>query len=478
MIPSDTRLINGIRLALGAFASSDRSEEDRRRVAAIEVALAELLRRQDESFQRAFFEQGRLLIDQAAELGVVLPATGHGDVLDQLTRVLESVVCDLAPRDHESAVHELLARIVDWENALYQRRIQSMPPIEPDDADEARYSAERIAHYLRGRWPEWGVLRVANVHRLSGGFSKSTVLFDVDSQTEGHQSLVIRAEQKVPLLFFDGAQARYEFHLLRCVRRAGVPVAEPLWFDDSDSAFGVPLMVSRRAPGRNFGSRIDVRETISDALLRDLVAQLVRIHAVSIDRNDPDVAACHLGHWARHGTLSECVAAEIAFLQEKVAEFEMPASPMLCRALEWMARHVPRNDEPPSLLHGDYGLHNILIGDDDQVSCILDWEIATLGDPAEDLVWLCEGLKASHERARIVSLYHELGGKPVSEARLRYFDVMNCARFLIAPQRALQLFEQLPGASVDALQLGLLYTWHGAHGLNHCIEEAEAAMKV
>ena len=36
--------------------------------------------------------------------------------------------------------------------------------------------------------------------------------------------------------------------------KAGLPVAEPLWFEPDESVVGMPFLISRRAPGRNFGS--------------------------------------------------------------------------------------------------------------------------------------------------------------------------------------------------------------------------------
>ena len=63
------------------------------------------------------------------------------------------------------------------------------------------------------------------------------------------------------------------------------------------------------------------------------------------------------------------------------ARARCPASPSSPRAL---AARVPRSQRA-SIVHGDYRLDNVLIGEDQQIRAVLDWEMATLGDPLCDL---------------------------------------------------------------------------------------------
>jgi aminoglycoside phosphotransferase (APT) family kinase protein len=366
--------------------------------------------------------------------------------------------------------------MVDWENALHLRRVQ--PPEAAATApivSTVQISADSIRDYLCKRFPAWPNVRVSNLQRPSGGFSKITVLFDVEDDHNGLQSLVIRAEQPLNLVFLEGADLENEFHVLRLASAAGLPVAQPLWFEEDAKRLGARFLVSRRAKGRNFGSRVDVRERISESLLRNVVGRLVQLHQTPIDPAAPNAAASHLGRWAKYRTLRECVAAQVSFWQEGANKFRIPPSPIVSRTFGWLERNIPDNDDPPVLLHGDFGLHNLLIGDDETVSCILDWEAATLGDPVDDVVWLSEGLRGSVERDRIISLYEELGGRPINKMRLPFFDVMCSMRFAVTCPRALDLFEQHPRAGLEALQLGLLYMYHGTGALNRHIERADEA---
>jgi hypothetical protein len=56
--------------------------------------------------------------------------------------------------------------------------------------------------------------------------------------------------------------------------------------------------------------------------------------------------------------------------------------------LRWLADRTPAAPPAPSLVHGDYRNGNLIV-DADGVRAVLDWELAHLGDPVEDLGWLC-----------------------------------------------------------------------------------------
>jgi hypothetical protein len=57
----------------------------------------------------------------------------------------------------------------------------------------------------------------------------------------------------------------------------------------------------------------------------------------------------------------------------------------------WLRAHRPGEFEP-ALMHGDYHMLNVLMtfGDTPQVTAMVDWETATIGDPMLDLAGLCE----------------------------------------------------------------------------------------
>lgn len=64
------------------------------------------------------------------------------------------------------------------------------------------------------------------------------------------------------------------------------------------------------------------------------------------------------------------------------------ARPTLEHTLRWLADHRP-DPGPPAVVHGDFRVGNLLVDPTDGLRAVLDWELAHVGDPVEDLGWLC-----------------------------------------------------------------------------------------
>jgi aminoglycoside phosphotransferase (APT) family kinase protein len=60
--------------------------------------------------------------------------------------------------------------------------------------------------------------------------------------------------------------------------------------------------------------------------------------------------------------------------------------PRIHALFERLSSEVPAQG-PGRVVHGDYGLHNVLVSADGEVTAVLDWEIATLGDPLADFAY-------------------------------------------------------------------------------------------
>ncbi|MEJ0046382.1 MAG: phosphotransferase family protein [Rhodospirillales bacterium] len=62
--------------------------------------------------------------------------------------------------------------------------------------------------------------------------------------------------------------------------------------------------------------------------------------------------------------------------------------PCVTRVAEWLTRHTPQHFEP-GIMHGDFHLANVMFRHDSgELAAIVDWELATIGDPLLDLGWL------------------------------------------------------------------------------------------
>lgn len=112
------------------------------------------------------------------------------------------------------------------------------------------------------------------------------------------------------------------------------------------------------------------------------------------------------------------------------------AAPAFELAIGWLRAHR-RPDVAKVLVHGDFRLGNLIIGPDG-IRAVLDWELAHLGDPAEDLAWLC--LKAWRfrgsgvvgglgELADLRDAYEREGGRRVEPERLFWWQVFGTLKW-------------------------------------------------
>jgi aminoglycoside phosphotransferase (APT) family kinase protein len=214
--------------------------------------------------------------------------------------------------------------------------------------------------------------QAVNVRRLSGGASLETWAFDLDDGTP----LILRRRPDGTAMRETALPLASEAALIRAADQAGAPapsvvhVCEPA--DGLDEAY-----VMRRLEGETLGRRI-VRDeafaSVRPSLARRCGEVLARIHAVPIE-GLPELATSDArGELARYEGIYRQLGAQ---------------RPILEAAFRWLEEITPPPPERPVLVHGDFRNGNLMIHPDDGLVGVLDWELAHLGDPAEDLGWIC-----------------------------------------------------------------------------------------
>ena len=114
------------------------------------------------------------------------------------------------------------------------------------------------------------------------------------------------------------------------------------------------------------------------------------------------------------------------------------AQPVFELALSWLDRRKPAPIAEPVLVHGDYRTGNYL-ADESGVTAILDWEGAHLGDPVEDLGWLCvkswrfgsvdRPAGGFGSREELWRAYERAGGGAVEPRRAHWWEVFGTVRW-------------------------------------------------
>ncbi|MEM9254738.1 MAG: phosphotransferase family protein [Pseudomonadota bacterium] len=214
--------------------------------------------------------------------------------------------------------------------------------------------------------------------RLEGGHSNLTYRLDSADGT----TAVIRRPPQGPLLPKAHDMSR-EWALISALGPTAVPVPRALGFCETPDVTGAWFYVMgwvEASPLYNAEDTIHrVPKTQRVAMARDFFGVLASLHKLAPDdiglgdlaKKDGYVAR-QLSTWYRSWTASA-----------DTAQFD---DPRVHRLKDFFAKHMPQQG-PARVVHGDYGLHNCLIGRDARVAAVVDWEIATLGDPLADLAY-------------------------------------------------------------------------------------------
>lgn len=280
---------------------------------------------------------------------------------------------------------------------------------------------------LPGREPALRDLR-----RLTGGASRETWAFDLALTTPDEAlPLILRCDPRR----LSAVGSSDEFDLLTAAARAGARV--PRVFLRGDDSLGMPFYLMQRIDGESIPRKLLRDERFAAArrvLPAEAAASLAAIHRIPVAELPPLLApppgtAPALAEVARYEQIHRAVAAE--------------PSPVFELAFRWLAQHAPAVAGEPRLVHGDFRMGNLLVGEAG-LSGVLDWELAHLGDPSEDLGWFCvrswrfggDALPAGGiaSREEFLAHYAAAGGAPVEPGRLRFWEAFGNLRWGITCQ--------------------------------------------
>ncbi|HJR25595.1 MAG TPA: phosphotransferase family protein [Acidimicrobiales bacterium] len=259
--------------------------------------------------------------------------------------------------------------------------------------------------------------RVEGLSRLSGGASRETYAFDLVAGDRRRPLILQRVRQGA---ISTGPGIQGEAALLRAADAQGVPVPTVV-ADDDGTHVGAPALVAERLEG----------ETIARKLLRD--DEWAEARRRLVGQAGAALAAVHRIPIADAPPLRDL---DLLEEQRELARTLGPPFPAFELALRWLAANRPPGLDH-AVVHGDFRLGNLLV-DAEGLRGVLDWEIAHLGDPVEDLGWYCvrawrfgSPLPAggTGTREELLAAYEAAGGRPVDPEVLRWWELLGTVRW-------------------------------------------------
>lgn len=248
--------------------------------------------------------------------------------------------------------------------------------------------------------------------RLEGGHSNLTYRIE---DANGKKAVIRRPPQGV--LLPKAHDMSREWSLISALGPTPVPVPEAIGFCESPDVTGAWFYIMGLIDGRPLYTREDTLEWVPEDKrvttahsMFDVLADLHSLDPDEIGLGGLGKTDSYVGRQLKTWYRSWMASIEPAKLDD----------PRAHELQQYFLEHLP-DQSKARVVHGDYGLHNCLIGSDAKVAAVVDWEISTLGDPLADLAYFLNQWSETEEEREL-----NLGGAgapgfpPKSELAQRY----------------------------------------------------------
>lgn len=292
-----------------------------------------------------------------------------------------------------------------------------------------------VAHYLRTACTAHSV-QINDISLLSGGAIQQNWVIHVDVAGGLHAGVhawVLRTD--APAVVASSLSREREYAILRFAHAQGLGAPRPLFLCEDANVIGRPFFVMEKLPGVAAGHKV-VRLTLDPserkALARELAQAAARIHAL----RPPIAQLPFLQRYATPDVIASC--------RQHLDALAEP-HPVLEYGLRWCESHAPSSEET-TFVHRDFRTGNYLVHEG-KLAGVLDWEFAGIGNPLEDIGWICAKCWCFRHEQHIVGgvadlddfipAYEAASGRTVPPDALRYWQVMAHIRWaVIALQQA------------------------------------------
>ena len=291
---------------------------------------------------------------------------------------------------------------------------------------------------------------IYDLQRLTGGAIKTTWSFAADIGS-ARQRLIVQLSNGIvseaPDSSAEGpnwASTEKDARVMMAAVKAGVPAPRVRAILDETDGLG-PGYITEWVAGETLGSRIVREERFAPA--RALMAAqcgriLANVHRIPVEEAT---------------FLNRFDPAQLLTNRRQIVDFHGLRLPALEFGLRWVEEHLPQHRRH-TVVHGDFRSGNLIVGETEGVRCVLDWEVAHIGDPMLDLGWLCvktwrfggkPPVGGFGTREELFAAYEQASGHAVDPAQVHFWEAFGCIKW-----------------AVDCLQIGM----HGVaeSGIERC----------
>ena len=293
---------------------------------------------------------------------------------------------------------------------------------------------------------------IFEIDKLPGGSSNETWIIKYNNSSK-EKKIVLRRhfqgmrniDNKYPPL-----SLKIESDVMMAAYEAKVPVPRVLYSTDSNSALGEGFFMEF-IDGIALGNKI-----VDENFLKNK------------DINLSEQCGLYLSkiHSINHQELNNIQKSEATNELEKYKEIYRNYNlsiPVFDFSIKWLEKNIPINKKS-YLLHGDFRNGNILMSRTSGVKSILDWELLHLGDPHEDLAWICVNswrfgkinypVGGFGKRKDFYNSYEKNSGFKINKKSLQFWEVLGTLKWGIMCLKMYDAYKSGYDRSVDRAAIG------------------------
>jgi aminoglycoside phosphotransferase (APT) family kinase protein len=312
-----------------------------------------------------------------------------------------------------------------------------------------------LQEWLRAQLPGASQVAVTAVQTPANtGFSAETLMFEAgwdEPDGKARQERLVAKVAPTGFQIFPEPRFAEQFRLLQILAGTAIPVPVVHWHEPDPAVLGAPFYVMSRIDGdvptdmppyHQDGWLTAASPAERESIWWWGVSVLTQVHALDVARLSLDFV-----DQVSYGPTG--LRQRLAYYEHYLDWAYEGTVPVAQQALRWLHEHRPDENRDPVLLWGDSRIGNIIFTGG-RAAAVLDWEMATLGQPEEDLAWFLlldrhhsEGVGAARlpgfpDPAQTIIRYEQLAGRKL--AHMDYYEVLSAMKFAVVMARVGQLF--------------------------------------
>jgi aminoglycoside phosphotransferase (APT) family kinase protein len=286
----------------------------------------------------------------------------------------------------------------------------------------------RLAQYLTTLWQT--PVAIENLARIPGGASRETYRFDAITR-ETTRGLILRRD---PISTLIETERQGEYRAYQSFHPRGIPTPEPIHLDEQGGLLERPFFIMSRIDGGTAANPFAPNpyaphEHEIGRQFFELLGQIAKTPVEDLPfTQDLPIP-----------TPETCWQSQLAHWENTIDTDELRPQPIARAAIRKLRRAPPPPAQKIAVIHGDYRSGNFLHDGNGRILAILDWEMAHLGDPLEDLGWALDPLWAHGDPSRpagtilqetAIEIWEKSSGLTVNPEAFAWWQLFNAVKGL------------------------------------------------